>query len=437
MCLLQLAVDLAGRFNGEIVNADAMQLYRGLPIVTNKISLEEQRSIPHHLLGDIDLDQDTWVVSVFKKEATHIIQEIRGRGRLPIVVGGTHYYVHALLFEDSLVKAKDEDAKLAALPSDTRYPILDDSTEAILKRLKEVDPVMADKWHPNDRRKISRSLEIFLQTGRRASDIYAEQEEKKNMQVVSEAETEARPDPLLFWVHSDYQVLKDRLNRRVDKMLEIGLMDEIEEMNQYLRSRRQAGETVDLSRGIWQSIGFKEFQPYLQAREDALSDAEVKQSKLECLEAMKTATRRYAKYQNKWISKRTMPLLNEQGALDRLYVLDSTDVAKYAEQVTAQAAALTQQFVAGEEMPKPSEISAAARDALSAAKDFATASQQTPCRKHCEICNTTLITEESWKKHINGRSHRRCVRRAKRTALVPVEEAKTAVIVHTSGSEPK
>lgn len=429
-------MDLAGRFNGEIVNADAMQLYRGLPIVTNKISREEQRSIPHHLLGDIDLDQDTWVVSVFKTEATRVIQEIRGRGRLPIVVGGTHYYVHALLFEDSLIKTKDEDAESAALPSDTRYPILDDSTEAILKRLKEVDPVMAEKWHPNDRRKISRSLEIFLKTGRRTSDIYAEQEEKKNMQVVSEAKTEARPDPLLFWVHSDDQVLKDRLNRRVDKMLEIGLMDEIEEMNQYLQSRRQAGETVDLSRGIWQSIGFKEFQPYLQAREDALNDAEVEQSRLDCLESMKTATRRYAKYQNKWISKRTMSLLNEQGTLDRLYVLDSTDIAKYAEQVTAQAAALAQQFVAGEEMPKPSEISAAARDALSAAKDFATASQQTPCRKHCEVCNTTLMTEESWKKHINGKSHRRCVRHAKKTALVPVQEAKMAVIVNKSGSEP-
>lgn len=406
-----------------------MQMYRGLPIVTNKISPEEQRSIPHHLLGNVDFDQDTWVVGVFKKEATRIIQEIRDRGRLPIVVGGTHYYVHALLFEDSLVKAKDAAAEPAVLSFDTRYPILDDSTEAMLKRLKEVDPVMADKWHPNDRRKIRRSLEIFLQTGRRASEIYAEQEEKKKMQAVVEAETEARPDALLFWVHSDDQVLKDRLNRRIDKMLEIGLMDEIEEMNRHLQSKRQAGEPVELSRGIWQSIGFKEFQPYLQARDDALSEAEVEQSKLECLEDMKTATRRYAKYQNKWITKRTMPLLDEQGTLDRLYVLDSTDVTKYAEQVTAQAAALTQQFVAGEEMPKPSEISAAARDVLSAAKDSAAASQETPCRKHCEICNMTVLTEERWKKHNNGKSHRRNVRHAKKTALVPVEEAKTAVVV--------
>lgn len=430
-------MELASRCNGEVVNADAMQMYRGLPIVTNKISLEEQRSIPHHLLGNISIEEDTWIVSLFKKEVSRIIQEIRDRGRLPIVVGGSLYYVNALLFEDSLV-AKDKTPEPDVETSETQFPILNDTTEVIWKRLKEVDPVMADRWHPNDRRKIKRSLQIYLQTGRRASEIYAEQQEKRNMQTGSDAEVEARPDALIFWVHSEAEVLKDRLDKRVDKMLELGLMDEIEEMNRYLQSRTQAGGIVDLTRGIWQSIGFKEFQPYLQARTDAVDDTEVEKSRLECLEDMKTATRRYARYQIKWISKKTIPLLNEQGTLDRLYVLDSTNVAQYAEQVTAQAAVLTQQFVAGEDMPKPSEISAVARDALSTAREFAMASQRTPCRKHCDICEVTLMTEESWKKHIGGRSHRRQARHAKRTSLVPAEEAKMALIpVNASDIEPE
>lgn len=426
-------MDLAVRFNGEIVNADAMQMYRGLPIVTNKISLEEQRTIPHHLLGTIGLEQDTWVVGLFKKEATHVIQGIRDRGRLPIVVGGTHYYVHALLFEDNLVKAQDETFEPTVVSSDTQYPILDDTTEAMWKRLKEVDPVMADQWHPNDRRKIRRSLEIFLQTGRRASDIYAEQQHKKAMQSSSGADTGTQPDVLLFWVHSEDQVLKERLNNRVDKMLEMGLMDEIEEMDQYLQARTHAGETVDLSQGIWQSIGFKEFQPYLQARKEHTGGSQVDQSRLECLEAMKTATRRYAKYQNKWISKRTIPLLKEQGTLNRLYVLDSTDVTKYAEEVTDQAAALTKHFLAGEDMPEPREISTAAQNVLNTADEIATASQETRCRKHCEVCNVTLMTEETWKKHIRGRAHRRSVRHAGRTALVPVEEAQMALVETDNG----
>lgn len=429
-------MDLAGRFNGEIVNADAMQMYRGLPIVTNKISVEEQRSIPHHLLGNIGLEEDTWIVGVFKKEATRIIQEIRDRGRLPIVVGGTHYYVHALLFEDSLVK--DEAPEPAGVPSDIHYPILDDTTEAILEKLKEVDPVMADHWHPNDRRKIQRSLEIFLQTGRRASDIYAEQQEKKAMQTILETDTGAKPDVLLFWVHSEAQVLKDRLNKRVDKMLELGLMDEIDEMNEHLHSRTQADETGNFTRGIWQSIGFKEFQPYLQAREDAIGDAEIEKTRLECLESMKTATRRYAKYQSKWISKRTIPLLSEQGTLDRLYVLDSSDVTQYAEKVTTLAVALTQQFITGEDMPKPSEISEAAQDVLTAATKIAAASSQTPCRRHCEVCNATFVTEESWIKHRGGKPHRRNVRHAKRTALVPFERTETALVaVSASEADPE
>src|SRR5689334_20221731 len=94
----KLAVELATRYNGEIINADAMQMYKGLPIITNKLTTEEQRGIPHHLLGSIELHEDPWVVTQFKKEATRIISEIRGRGKLPIVVGGTSYYLDGLLF---------------------------------------------------------------------------------------------------------------------------------------------------------------------------------------------------------------------------------------------------------------------------------------------------------------------------------------------------
>lgn len=429
---LQLAVDLAARFNGEIVNADAMQMYRGLPIITNKISLEEQRSVPHHLLGNIALDEETWVVGVFKREATRIIQEIRNRGRLPIIVGGTHYYTKALLFKDSLVASEDESSsdKVMVRDNSAEHPILDDSTEAMWKKLKEVDPIMAERWHPNDRRKIRRSLEIFLTTGRRASDIYEEQQKRKLQQAISENDDSClQTDPLFFWVHSEDQVLKDRLNKRVDKMLESGLMDEIKEMNNYLQSKLQAGEPVDFSRGIWQSIGFKEFRPYLQALENhSVTNTELEQLKMDCLEIMKRATRRYAKYQVKWIPKQMMPLLEEQGNIKRLYVLDSTDVSQYGEQVLEQAAALTQKFLDGEDMPSPSDISGMAQDVLNAAMKSASTSQGTSCRRYCQFCDATLLTEEGWQKHIRGRAHRRQARHAKRTALVPVEDIQAETV---------
>lgn len=403
-------------------------MYRGLPIITNKISPEEQRSIPHHLLGNISLDHETWVVGVFKREASRIIQEIRSRGRVPVVVGGTHYYTNALLFRDSLVEKENaSDEGTMVQDNSIQHPILNDTTEAMWERLKEVDPVMADRWHPNDRRKIRRSLEIFLTTGRPASEIYAEQQSRKRSEPTPQQDF-SKPDALLFWVHSESQVLKERLDRRVDKMLDSGLMDEITEVNDYLRTKLQAGEQVDLSRGIWQSIGFKEFQPYLQAVEQGADAKELERLKLECLEIMKTATRRYAKYQTKWISKQMLPLLEEEGDQDRLYVLDSTNVARYSEDVLDKAAFLTQLFLDGDDMPDPSSVSDVANDVLNTAVKAALSAQGTPCRKHCSVCETTLLTEEGWQKHIRGRAHRRKARNEKRTALVPAHDTKTALL---------
>lgn len=419
----ELAVDLAVRYNGEIINADAMQMYKGLPIITNKISLEERRSIPHHLLGNIGLDEETCVVGVFKREANRIIQEIRSRGRLPIVVGGTHYYTKALLFKDSLVEKDDASLDSPSVPDNsTDHPILDDTTEAMWSKLKEVDPVMADRWHPNDRRKIRRSLEIFLTTGKRASDIYAEQRKRKAAQMAAQDELAPTADALLLWVHSEDQVLKDRLNKRIDRMLDNGLMDEITEMNDYLRGRLRDGESADYTTGIWQSIGFKEFQPYIKALESGVDSTELEKVKRDCLELMKGATRRYAKYQVKWITKQMMPLLEEQGNMGRLYVLDSTDVARYSENVIDQAASLVRQFLAGEEIPAPSSVSEAARDVLSSAMAAAFSPQATPCREHCRLCDATFLKEEEWQKHLRGKAHRRRLRDIKRTALVPARD---------------
>lgn len=412
-----------------------MQMYKGLPIITNKISREEQRSVPHHLLGNIDLDEETWVVGIFKREANRIIREIRSRGRLPIIVGGTHYYTQALLFKDSLVEPEDDSLGVSpAQDNSPEHPILEGTTEAIWKKLKEVDPVMAERWHPNDRRKIRRSLEIFLTTGKRASDIYAEQQKRKAARAAEEKGTGPVHDPLLLWVHTEDTALKDRLNRRVDKMLDTGLMAEITEMHEYLESRLRLGEPVDFTRGIWQSIGFKEFQPYLEASRAEAHSPELADLKVNCLASMKTATRRYARYQVKWIPKQLMPMLEQEGNLDRLYVLDSTDVARFSEQVTDMAVTLTQGFLSGEDMPAPQSISDTARDVFKAAA-ASSSLQDTRCRKYCKFCGATLLTEDSWQKHVRGRAHRRNVRHAQRTALVPVDEAQQTALVPLKGTE--
>ncbi len=188
----ELAVELATRFNGEVINADAMQMYKGLPIITNKISAEERRGIPHHLFDRIALDEETWWVGQFRKETNRVIREIRSRGKLPIVVGGTHYYITGLLFEDKLIHESSSPSRADGPEegAETKFPILGATAEVMLEKLREVDPQMADRWHPNDIRKIRRSLEIYLTTGRRASDIYAEQQNRKETKNPSEGSSE-------------------------------------------------------------------------------------------------------------------------------------------------------------------------------------------------------------------------------------------------------
>lgn len=413
----QLAVELATRFHGEVINADAMQMYHGLPIITNKIPVSERRGIPHHLLNHIPLDRETWVVEDFKREATSLIREIRSRGKLPIVVGGTHYYVNALLFEDRLVgKAED--------PS-VEFPILDGPTEVMLEKLREVDPVMADRWHPNDRRKIRRSLEIYLRTGQRASDIYAQQRQKNP--AASGAAEESRDasgpwETLLFWVHTDAEVLKTRLDSRVDKMLEVGLMDEVQDLYQHLKVQRAAGANVDMTRGIWQSIGFKEFQKYLEAADEstpAQPDATLAALKRTAVEAVKSATRQYGKYQTRWIRRKIVPLLAEEHPLapNHLFLLDSTDASSWSRTVADPAAAVVATFLEGGQLPDPATLSEAAREVLRGTEKEV---EEVPCRKECDACGVTIMYESKWQEHLKSYRHRRRVAKRKKLALVPV-----------------
>lgn len=159
----KLAVDVALKFNGEIVSADSMQVYDGLPIATNHITAEEMRGVPHHLVGGTPPDS-AFSIGDFLGKALPTIEDILSRGCLPIVVGGTHYYIDALLFERPVSAASSKGHSSA-------FKVEDPPSYA---RLVEADPEMAQKLHPNDHRKIARSLEVFATTGQKHSTIIAD-----------------------------------------------------------------------------------------------------------------------------------------------------------------------------------------------------------------------------------------------------------------------
>lgn len=394
-----------------------MQMYRGLPVITNQISVEEQRGVPHHLLAHIDPLEPTWTNGLFVREAQKLAREIRSRGKLPIVVGGTLYYVQTLLFEGSLVQTSREVAPedihfRSQEESLARFPILGESTESIMQRLKEVDPVMAERWHPDDRRKILRSLEIFLATGRRASDIYAEQQQTK----ASSTLTKGPWETLLLLTCTESEILKERLRLRVGKMVEAGLLGELRSLHRRLLECTERGEVVDRTRGIWQSIGYKQMEPFLNGELAGEASDALDKLKETGLEEINIATRQYARYQLRRIQQSLSRAMRENGAMDMLFLLDSTDAARFSDDVLQPAADICREYLAGEGISIPRATTEMARQLLAGVEAGSAAAKPVFKVRTCEVCNMSLPSEDMWNAHIKGRRHRRAASRSTRSA---------------------
>ena len=384
-------------------------MYQGLPITTNKLSLEERKGIPHHLLGCITLGEEPWTVKQFLQRATGIINEIRSRGRLPILVGGTHYYIQSLLFRDALIEEGETDGN--TLEREARqWQLLDASAEDMLTELQKVDPDMAMRWHPSDQRKIRRSLEIWLKTGKRASEIYDQQKAQRfyvdsgwDPSAVPDgsdasAQCHVRYDSLIFWVHAPSKVLNSRLEDRVNSMISHGLLEEVSSMQSFLQDQEQQGSSIDQSRGIWVAIGFKECLPYI------LDENRAENLKQDGIERTKIATRQYAKRQDRWIRLRLQRAVNAAHLADHMFLLDATDFSRWSDAVDAKAKDITAAFMGGSALPKPNSVSDAAMKMLASPKEEAKSA------RHCEACDKTLMFHSQWISHLKSKSHRASVR---------------------------
>ncbi|AOW04247.1 tRNA isopentenyltransferase [Yarrowia lipolytica] len=292
------SIELAKAISGEIINGDSMQVYQGLNQITNKHPMEERQGVPHHLLGHVSWKEE-YGVHRFEDEVLTKIREIRARGKVPILVGGTHYYIQSVLFRENIVKI-EEKREL----SQRELEVLD-SRDLCLSELRKLDPQIAQKFHPNDTRRIRRMLEICLLTGEKPSEVFSQQNK-----------TKSRDRTLVFWLFSDQQVLNDRLDKRVDGMLSNGLLEEIKDMYQIYRE----GD-IDIERGVWQVIGFKQFLPFLEGKEGIETG----------LQVMKNDTRRYSKQQIGWISKKLLNQVRESS--ETFCVLDATDLSVWKQTI--------------------------------------------------------------------------------------------------------
>lgn len=385
-------------------------MYEGLPIATNKLPSEERGGIPHHLLGCVGLGEEPWTVKHFLERATGVIKDITLRRRLPILVGGTHYYTQSLLFANALVEEGETDYFPLEKGAHKRH-LLDASTEEMLEELRRVDPEMALQWHPSDRRRIRRSLEIVLKTGKKASEIYKQQKtQTTNVEpgewdrgsILNDSDTSAQPHVrynfIIFWVHAPSAVLNPKLEERVDNMISHGLLEEVTTMQKLLREQEQQGVNIDQSRGIWVAIGYKELLPYVL---DASRPEELRQ---ECIERTKIATRQYAKYQDRWIRLRLLSAVSAADLTRKMFLLDATDPSQWLEKVDAKAQDITAAFIGGFALPDPDSLSdAAMRLLVSHGKEVKFA-------RYCEPCNKTLMFHREWINHMKSKGHRASVR---------------------------
>lgn len=260
-----LSIDLAKRFNGEIISGDSMQVYRGLDIGTAKVTPEEMEGVPHHLINVRELDEN-YSVADFQVAARQTIQEITERGRLPIVVGGTGLYIQSLLWDYKLgSEGEPEDDTLRK-----SYELFAEKNgnQALWERLQAVDSLAAEKIHFNNRKKMIRALEVFELTGH---SILEPKEQPKKLY-----------DSFLIGLNTDRAILYQRINHRVDLMVEQGLLEEAKKL----------AETPDVQAA--QGIGYKELFPFFTG-EMSLEAA---------LEEVKLHSRRYAKRQLTWFRNR-------------------------------------------------------------------------------------------------------------------------------------
>ena len=260
-----LSVALAKHFDGEIINADSMQVYRDLSVGTAKPSEAERQGIPHHLLDFLPPEQ-SYSVADFVQGAAACIAQITARGRLPMVVGGTGLYITSLLNGVSFAPEETD----PALRQHLQHQAQEQGAQVLYERLCQVDPVYASKVHPNNLPRVIRALELYETTGRRMSE-------------EQQASRPVRPpyrSLCLCLTCRDRGELYHRIDRRVDIMMQSGLLAEAERVWQNRECYRTAA----------QAIGYKELFPYFSG-EQPLPD---------CVNALKQATRRYAKRQLTW-----------------------------------------------------------------------------------------------------------------------------------------
>lgn len=279
----KLSLDMAERFNCEVISGDSMQVYRGMDIGTAKIRTEEQRGVPHHLI-DIHDPAYPFSAAEFQERVKQLIPEIQARGKLPFIVGGTGLYIESVCYNYQFTEVtgdeqfRQEQEQFAQLYGD----------EALHDKLRVIDPVSADRLHANDRRRVIRALEIAHVSGKPMSEHLAGQKKESPYELC------------IIGLTMDRALLYKRIEERIDEMMNQGLVAEVER----ILASGCPKDAISM-----QGLGYKEIVGYLEGR----------LSLDEAVELLKRDTRRFAKRQLSWFRH-----------MKDIHWVDVTDTAKFS-----------------------------------------------------------------------------------------------------------
>lgn len=264
-----LSISLAKKINGEIISADSIQVYRGLDIGSAKVTPDEMQGVPHYLIDVLD-PKESFDIVLFQQMAKKAMEEIYHKNKIPIIVGGTGFYIQSVLYDIDFSEHDGENELRKNLEEKAQS---EEGRRALHEYLMQIDPVSAEKIHENNAKRMIRAIEFFEETGKKISEHNEEQHEKES------------PYQFCYFVlNDDRAYVYDRIEKRVDLMLENGLIDEV-------KGLLNKGLTRDLV--SMQGLGYKEMIDYLSGActfEDAVH-------------ILKRDTRHFAKRQLTWFKR--------------------------------------------------------------------------------------------------------------------------------------
>ncbi len=264
----KLSIELAKRIGGEIISADSMQVYKYMNIGTDKISPEKMGGVPHHLIDFLDPCED-FNVFMFQKLVKEKIKEISARGHVPILVGGTGFYIQAVLYDIDFTETDEDETYRHELEERAAK----EGVHVLHEELKDIDPVSYETIHENNSKRVIRALEYFKKTGKPISEHNKEQHERKSPY-----------DFRYFVLTDDRKTLYSRIDKRVDQMIEDGLEDEVKSLEKL---------NITKTATSMQSLGYREMIGYLDGEYDIER----------AIYLIKLNTRHFAKRQLTWFRR--------------------------------------------------------------------------------------------------------------------------------------